>query len=172
MADRNTVIAELKTAAKFSDNIRILINGPFTNDSNYEVIKTKIGEKTLSDSDKSFLKLIILTLDENELQKYYDEKWEIFYDHETNPLITPIELKEHLIFAIGKLSQFKWSERLGLIQVFDPGFNVAAPPAKAVGGGKRRTRTRRQRQKLRKALRKTLRKPLRKTLRRRSNKRR
>ena len=126
----------------------------------------------LSDSDKSFLKLIILTLDENELQKYYNAKWEIFYDHGTNPLITPSELKEHLIPAIRKLSRFPWSERLGLIQVFDPKFCVAAPPALAVGGGKRRTRTRRQRQNLRKTLRKPLRKTLRKALRRRSNKRR
>jgi hypothetical protein len=137
MTDRTTVMNKLLETAKLTTNV-ISILQVVKNADSPTIQKTfEIYKNILEPREKDFLKLIYL-MNYNDIQTYFNKKWDVFYNENQSPLVFPFEIKDMYITPIvNKISEIPWSQRMTLLKILDSNFNVKAPQGTAVGGKKK-----------------------------------
>jgi len=139
MTDRITVMNKLLETSKLTTDVITILQVVKNSDSPTIQKIFEVYKDILKPHEKDFLKLIYL-MNYNDIQTYFNKKWEVFYNENESPLVFPFEIKDMYITPIvNKISEIPWSQRMKLLKILDSGFNVNAPQGTAVGG-KRKSR--------------------------------
>jgi hypothetical protein len=140
IADKNSFANELLKTAKINQAVL-----PFIKRLN-ALLALPTNKKTMQDflrlslqnfekPQKDFIKLLLLA-DAQDVQRYFDQNWEAFYNKEEMGLIMPVDVRDDLVNPlVSKLQQ--------ILPTYDDKMEVVMAIDSRASGGTRRLRRRR-----------------------------
>jgi len=140
IADKNTFANELLNTAKINQAVLPFIkrlNALLALPTTKKVVKDflRLSLQNFEKPQKDFIKLLLLA-DSQDVQRYFDQNWEAFYNKQEMGLIMPVDVRDDLINPlVSKLQQ--------ILPTYDDKMEVVMAIDSRASGGTRRRRRRR-----------------------------